>query len=244
MQINILIGGKFGDFIHAQYIPSFIYRTTGITSNIFVSNMGDSFEFGLENSFRELVPVMQNQQYCNSFQIFKNEKVDMDLSTFRQSKYLFKTCWTELLTKTFLGENIKPIHGAWMTHNQSFDLKDTILVSRKNKTPVNDFIISNYEKEIKKYKNAIFIGSDRMYSEFPLKDLCKKITPLDIGEIFSYFNSNCTVLGDQSGPMAVASALNATRILEPLPKSIYPDEIHYLGEVKYSNKISFIRPSI
>jgi hypothetical protein len=249
MAINVLIGGKFGDFIHCLYVPNYIYKTTGIVSNIFICDSGNSyygnanFEFGLENTYKELCPIVLQQEYCNCFKLWSGENIDVNTIKFRDSQYLYKTCWTEILTKTFFESDAKPIYGSWMKYNKSFSCDDTIFISRKPKNSMNRHIIDSFKNEIKKYKKAVFLGPKEAYEQFPLKHLCSNENPQTLSDWFVYFNSATAILANQSGPGAIACALNKKRTIELLPKSTHLDDIHYIGETKYSSKMDLIYPN-
>ena len=247
--MNILIGGKLGDFIHCMYVPFYLYKTTGMRSNIFICDSGNSyfnnanFEFGLQNTFRELIPIVMQQEYVKSFNIWSGEKNDINTIKFRDSEFLYKTCWTEILTNTFFGVSQKPLHGAWMRYDKSeTQKKSTLLISRKVKNPMTSKLVDAYEKEIKKYENAIYLGTPENYDQFPLKHLCQNQNPQTLSDWFFSMNSAEAFLANQSGPGAMACALNVPRVIELLPKATHLDDIHYIGEAKYSDKISFIYP--
>jgi hypothetical protein len=247
--MNILIGGKLGDFIHCMYVPFYLYKTTGIASHIYMCDSGNSyfnnanFEFGLENTYKELYPIVMQQEYVKSFSLWNNQKIDINTIKFRDSEFLYKTCWTEILTNTFFGVNQKPLHGAWMRYDKSIPKDDdTLLISRKLKNSMPQIVLDEYKRQIAKYKKVIYLGSPQNYQEFAFKDLCANEFPQTLSDWFVQINSAKAFLANQSGPAAIACALNAPRVIELLPKSTHLDDIHYIGEAQYSDKISFIYP--
>lgn len=241
--MNILIGGKLGDFIHCMYIPNYIYRKTGRPSNIFISNIGDSFEFGLENSYKDLAPIISQQEYVNSFEIWNGQRIDINAAEFRHSGFLGKFCWTEIMTKTFFGKKADPICGSWIKYNSKKNkFENTLVISRKPKNPMSEITFNAYEKYIKKYEKTIFLGSSEKYNNFEFKHLCSNQNPQSLLDWYDYISCSTMFLGDQSAPTAMACSINAPRITELLPRPTFGDDVHYFGEIKYGAKVNFISP--
>jgi hypothetical protein len=80
-------GGLFGDFFHQLSVIKEKYLTTGKKGILYISNKGDSFRFGLENTYKNTYDLIIKQDYIEEYKIFNNEIFDIDLTTWRHS------CW-------------------------------------------------------------------------------------------------------------------------------------------------------
>jgi len=255
MTRNFLMGGKLGDFLHAMFAVKNICEQDGVKANIYMYDIG--WEFGIHNTHSELQPIFLQQSYVNSFNVLENYEVDhiqtseqntpikvyderlleeeyIDLGTYIRSPWLYKTCWSELYSKTFnfkIREDYK-----WITYNKiNPDFENKILIQRKAHTLRNpnfdyDSIISNYGKD-----NIVFVSSTQKdYEEFPNKSEIPfhKVTTLD--EWFTAINSSAMVIANLSAPAVMAHAMDKPRIIE-LPYTV--DAQHCMGEERYSSNV-------
>ena len=255
MVSNFLMGGKLGDFLHAMFAVKHICKEQNIKANIYMYDIG--WEFGIENTYSELKPIMLNQDYVNSFNILQKYELDqvqtpdknspikifdsillsegyIDLGSYIRSPWLYKTCWSDLYSKTFnfsIDEDY-----SWIRYN-SIDEKilGKVLIHRRN----NPIRINNnfpYLEILEKYKDNIFFisSSDKDYEVFPYKEGIPflKVTTLD--EWFTYINSCSLLISNLSSPAVMGHAMDKLRIIE-LPNVI--DSIHCIGEERYSKNV-------
>lgn len=237
---NVLIGGKMGDFIHCMYVPYHLWKSKNIKSNIFISPVGDVFEHGFQKTFDELTPVIMQQEYVESFQIWNGQDIDYFTPLFRHRQYICINCWKAMLCSIFFKDE-KPLEGGWMTFNEPHKLEKTLIINRKNKNIFAPIIKNSYELEITKFSNVIFAGEEIQFKEFSLNNLCKYYPTKTLTDWFSIISKGSFFLGNQSGPAAIACALDVPRLIELMPTS---DAIHYFNESLYSKNISFINPSL
>ena len=237
---NILIGARMGDFIHCMYVPYHLWKTRGIKSNIFISEVGDVFDHGFKQTFEELYPIISKQEYVESFQAWNGQHIDYFTPLFRNNKYLFKKCWKEMLMSIFFNDE-KPLVGGWMTFDEPNKFEKTLIINRRNKNEYFPIVKNSYELEIAKFSKAIFAGGENQFKEFGSNSLCEHFSPKTLTDWFSIISKGSFFLGNQSGPAAIACALDVPRLVELLPT---PDAIHYFGESFYSKNISFINPLI
>lgn len=237
---NVLIGAKMGDFMHCMYAPYHLWKTRGIKSNIFISEVGDIFDNGFQKTFEELIPIVTQQEYVASFQAWNGQHIDYYTPLFRNQKYLYKQCWKQMMCSMFFGDE-KPLNGAWMTFNESERFQKTLVINRRNKSAFTPMIKNSYELEIAKFSKAIFIGGDAQFREFGSNSLCEHYSPQTLTDWFSVISKGSFFLGNQSGPAAIACALDVPRLVELLPSL---DAIHYFDESLYSKNMSFINPFV
>ena len=249
------MGGKLGDFLHAMFAVKHICKENNIKANIYMYDIG--WEFGINNTYSELKPIMLNQDYVNSFNILENYELDkeqrpeknspikiydeillsdgyIDLGSYIRSKWLYKTCWSDLYSKTF-NFSISEEY-SWIKHNKIDEkILGKILIHRRN-NPVrmnNDF---PYEEILEKYKdNILFISSsDKDYEAFPYKENIPFLKVNTLEEWFTAINSCFLLVSNLSAPIVIGHAIDKLRIIE-LPNII--DSIHCIGEEKYSKNI-------
>lgn len=234
---NILIGAKMGDFMHCMYVPFHLWKNHNIKSNIFISEIGDKFDNGLDGTFNDLKPILEQQEYVADFKIWDGQHIDYYTPLFRNEKYVYTKCWKDLLCSLFLKDE-KPLNGGWLKFNEQEKLTNTLVINRRNRTEFTKMFKNAYQLEIKKFSKVIFAGSKKQYDEFELKDLCEHFEPKSLSEWFSIISKGTFFLGNQSGPAAIACALDVPRLIEILPSL---DGAHYYEEF-YSDNLSFINP--
>ena len=237
---NVLIGARMGDFIHCMYVPYHLWKTRGIKSNIFISEVGDVFDHGFKQTFEELTPIIMQQEYVESFQAWNGQHIEYYTPLFRNNKYLFKKCWKEMLLSIFFNDE-KPLEGGWMTFNEPNKFEKTLVINRRNKNEYFPVVKNSYELEIAKFSKAIFAGGANQFKEFGSNHLCEHYSPQSLTDWFSIISKGSFFLGNQSGPAAIACALDIPRLVELLPTV---DAIHYFNEALYSKNLSFINPLI
>ena len=235
MASSILVSGKLGDLIHSMYVANHLKVRHGIDSNIYITEVVEPFENGVHNTYKELKPIIRQQHGNNGFFIWEGQPIEYNTTKFRESPLLYRKCWTEIMATTFF-PNEEPVSGAWMKYNEVRNWDTTLVINRRYKNPMSQHIKSAYLHQIQQHENVIFLGSKHDYDLFPLKDYCKLVVPFDMSDWFTHIAKCKTFFGNQSAPLAIASALNTPRIAELLPLP-HPDWAHYHGEEKYGEII-------
>jgi hypothetical protein len=233
--LNMISGGKLGDFIHQLYIPAIIYNVYNIKTNLYISEIGDRFSFGLENTFNELHDIISKQEYINTFEIYNNQNINFNLSFWRNENP--QLCWTEKLSSTYL-------------QSANFNIRNfQIIKNVKNIKKYNNSLIINrsldhrrhsandlYIKYIHEYgkENSFFIYTDvNQYVNFPHKNLVQPLYIDNIQDLFKIINSCSLFCGNLSAPMAIAYALMKNIVCE----IGYVDGDSYKNEKKYYDNI-------
>lgn len=234
---KVKIGGKLGDFIHCLQYCHHLYTTRKIKSHIFLDPNGEPFERGAENTFKELVPIVLSQEYAVGFSLdYDNtEPADINLSDFRKSQYLYKSCWSDIVIKTFFGPNEQINPTAWIRIPKK-DESRYMVVCRVNKLPLLPHIKLEYEQWFSMHDDIRFLGSQSDYDAFPMKHRCKFVANESLEQMFQVISDSSMFIGNQSSPLAIASSLNVYRVAELHPPA-YPDGIHYGAEKKYFTNI-------
>lgn len=228
---NVLVSGKLGDLLHSLWVCQHLFITRGVKSNIFMTDEVEKFEYGLIPTYNELYDIIKKQPYCYQFNLWGGEPIDYDTTLFRQSSLLYRACWTEIMCQTFFsGET--PTLKPWLYMDVgSFD-KRTI-ISRRFKNEMTPDVIKFYDKITSDTENeVVFLGSPYDYNQFPFHHRIPQIIPETLDDWLMTIARCELFIGNQSSPLAMASALNVKRIAELLPTT-YPDGMHYKNEGQY-----------
>jgi hypothetical protein len=236
---SYLQGGKIGDFVHSLMVCKFNWDFFGYKADLYIANIGDKFEKELEFTYSELKPILEKQEWLNSFNIYSGETIDIDLSKFRKSKFLYKTGWLELCFNEFLKGRIPPVDFKWIEMERDTDMNDVLLINRSLK-PMNNRTTKIYESVIDKYEKKYFICFDEIqYENFPLNH---KVPILKVDSLYEFFKkiNGCKLfLGFQSGPACWATSMNVNREIELLNRL---DRVHYINDKKYYlNKFNYFQ---
>lgn len=253
---NFIMGGKLGDFILSMYAVKNICERDLCKANIYMYDIG--WEFGITHTYGELLPIMLDQEYVNSFNVLDECEIDsiqhsqknspvrvfnsklisegfIDLGGYIRSPLLYKNSWSEIYSNLF-NFDIKNEY-TWITYEkQNLETKDKVLIHRKFSKPLNNEF--PYEQILEAYKDdVIFISSNEEdYFQFPYKDKLNFLKISSIEDWFSSINSCAMLVSNLSAPITIAHALNKLRIAE-LPNN--GDLFHWIGESKYSENIKW-----
>jgi len=226
-----LFGGRLGDLIHGLIIPKYIYDTTGERAHILMSEIGDKFTAGMEKTYNGLIPIMQMQDFIESFRIFNGETLDYTMFMFRMYPRIEADCWTDIYFNSFLPA-VRPVKNySWLIWEKPGE-DGSLLVSRKF---ILDASTARYLEIIKGWPGPVnFMAADKeQYEKSGLMDCATfKHTP-ELTDMFAAINGCSCFLGDQSAPMAMASALGKKRIVE-----LNRARSHYEYEIQYSDNIT------
>lgn len=242
---NFLLGGRLGDAVHALYVC----KNTPGKHKIYITDKrhlhSDGFLYDLTKTYEELKPIMEVQDYCDSFEIFNNQfaplfpsesytallEPGINLSAWR--RYAYSASWTKLLSNTFG----VPVNGeSWISVDKSWpfieDWKERIVIHRSMQEARKGH---NWELVMNKYEGqCIFVGRDDEYHNFGYN--IPNYAPTDLSEYFNIINSCKFFIGNQSMPLAIAHSLGTPR-LAMLNEG---DKIHYVGEEKYHKNYYWI----
>ena len=234
-ELNMISGGRLGDFVHQLYIPAIIYKENGIKTNLYMAEVGDIFSFGLHNTFNEIKEIILKQPYINKFQIYAGENIDVNLSQWRAGHIGY--CWTERLMGCYFGNYSPTVKNFQIIDNidKIECFKDSLIINRsleRGRHGNKDVYIKNIEN-YKKEKRYFLYTDINQYNAFPHKNLVQPICVKNIKNMFEIINSCSLFIGNLSAPMAVAYSLMKNIICEIGPM----DWISYKDEIKYYSNI-------
>jgi hypothetical protein len=231
---QFLLGGRLGDLIHVLWVA----KNTPGKHDFFITDRrdlhSDGFQYPLQQTVDELLPVLAQQSWFNSLTVYDNQ-VEFgewlsNLSMWR--RYVYSNSWTPLLATTF---GVPLIPGPWIQLPKISGWEDRIVFH----CSVHQARRGHWNIPIEKYNDtrAIFVGTTEEYRLFGYQ--MEFYQPKNLREHFDIINSCKYFIGNQSAPLAMAHALDVPR-LAILNKT---DEIAYRGEEKYSKNFNWISDS-
>lgn len=253
---DFIAGGKLGDFVHFLFAVKHLSAKNDTKANIHIVDIG--WERGVDIFVQEIKDILLSQSYVQSVNILKDyylhpvqrpeESVPIqvfeepmastgfvDMGEYIRSPWLYKKCWSEIISLTFGFE--MPKEYKWISYDSiDTELQSKVVIFRRN-NPYRLNHIFPFDQIIERFgkDNILFVSfDDNDYEAFPYKHLIeyKKIYTID--DMFKTINSSALTISNLSAPAAIAHALDKLRIIE-LPNTL--DYIHCVGEEKYSDKV-------
>ena len=72
---NFTICGKLGDFVHMMFAMKHMCEKNNTQADIYLYHVEGGFELGTDTAYRELLDIVMNQPFVNSFQMLENFKI-------------------------------------------------------------------------------------------------------------------------------------------------------------------------
>lgn len=207
--LTYLAGGLLGDFIHTLSVVCEKFYDTGRKGTVYISNQGDPFRHGLEQTYNDTYKIVMNQKYMHSYKIFNGEPYDINLVSWRHIPDLNTNDWHYIFSKMYEVDWGKH---KWLDVEYNSKWSNKVLINTTNyRWPYLDFQLL-YEK----YKDdLVFISADINQYRF----FCEK-TQLtveycnitDFSELCSAISSCKLFVGNLSAPLSIAHSVNVNRI--------------------------------
>lgn len=257
-KINFISCGQIGDLFHQLFVIKSICLENNAKANLYIADLsynlcvGGNFTFDLNKTYEDTKEIIKSQPYIDSYEIldesiqfeskicncgfkdncFTPNDTFIHLNYWRLVYAQQRKCWTNLLSDYF---QFKPLQNKYLETNKiDKNVIGKILIHNSNKRHNYEFpweTILNTEKDI------LFISTDiSEYESFRFKR--ESINPYIVNNLNDMVNAigSCELfIGNQSAPLAIASALDVPRIAE-LHSSSYE---FYVNEEKYSDNISW-----
>jgi len=208
--ITYCVGGMLGDFIQSLSVICETYYQTGQKGILYISERGDGFRNGLENTYNDIYSSIMEQKYIQDFKIYNNEPFEIDLVKWRSCSLLFYHNWYHIYKATY---NVEWGKRPWLVASYDEKWKDKIVINTTNYrwTAYIDF---NKLNTLHK-NNLIFMSSDKEQHNFFEKTTGLSIeyyNPKSFLEMITIINSCKLFVGSLSSPLAIANALHKDRI--------------------------------
>jgi hypothetical protein len=208
--ITYVAGGLLSDFIQSLSVINEKFYQTGRKGFLYISEKGDSFTKGLENTYNDTYEIVSKQRYIKDYKIYNNEICECDLTLWREDSSLYQLNWYELYKKVY---NVEWGTHPWLHIETNHKWDDVILINtRCYRWPLNiDFnLLHNVFSD-----KIIFISADinecyYFVSNTGLKIRFYKCTSFT--ELCVAINSCKLFVGSLSMPLTIAHAVYKKRI--------------------------------
>lgn len=240
--LNYIAGGRLGDFMQMMYVVHQIYEKTGQKANLYITDNlnygGDQFSRPLDNLYKELQPILVQQNYINKFEILTGHIDDfINLNDWRLPGNLIapeKFPWTNLMNIVYLSEYDTLTYQPWIKYSRvNLGFKNTVVIHRASYRTTN---MVNFEQLIND-NNCVFVGFDEsQYEAFEYKHLLPFFKAETLSDFLAILNGCKFYVGNQTAPLSMASAMGVPRLAELCGL----DAVHYVGEEKYFNNLNWV----
>jgi hypothetical protein len=233
-----LSGGKLGDFIYQLYVIYYNYKYYGKKGILYIGNVGDNFRFGLEKTYNDTKDFILSQEYIEDYQIYKNQKYDLNLSNWRSLITPSNTFnWNQIYRKSF---DVDWGKLPWIQSDQDSQYSSSILFNHSDMRYNKNIDINNIIHILKNTNRPIyFICFDESeYNRFSIRYQISLpiIVCSNILDMSKKINSCYLFVGNLSAPLAISLAMHKKTI------GITPtDPIHY-GDIVLNRGLNDIMP--
>jgi len=216
--VNILLGPKLGDLFQMLVVPQYLWKFFGIKSNIYITEVFDTFTTGLQDTFESLEPIIKAQKFTNSFEIFNSSlhTIQIDLNNFRINGTWGNRPFCSVFLDTAFGPHCHmPKNLNYIEWDKNQEFSDYLVVHRKDLFEFNSFVEKQYRTVFEKFDKKVFMTFDeKLYDSFPLKKHLDVLVVKDLGEQLSIINGCKVSMHNGTGTLCMATALNSPRIGE------------------------------
>jgi hypothetical protein len=214
-------GGKLGDLLHSMWVVKRQWEADREKGVVVLSGRfgGDAFSRGLRGTYEEVRELLEGQEYVDRVELDEGcwapPEGTVNLSAWRQSRYVSSVDWTTMLSRVYGLERVDPV-GGWLRVDREartelvpgVPLKDLVVVHQSYRTRVN----GAYPWErILRNNNCIFVTCNRLeYDDFSGKAWVSCYVARDLMEMAEIVAGAKAFCGNQSAPLALAVALGKT----------------------------------
>jgi hypothetical protein len=208
-------GGKLGDYLNQLSVICENFYKTGKKGEIFIYDLDQSdakFQFGIQHTYSDTYSTISSQKYIKNYNIYNNQSIDIDLSSWRNSLTLDN--WYNIYNTKY---NIDWGNHKWLTTSIDTKWNDKIII---NITPYR-FISPNVinillEKVKDETTNCIFISNEKEHYDFFVDNTKLNIefyNPKNFEETTIIINSCKTCFFGFSSMAVIANALHKPHYL-------------------------------
>jgi len=254
MSITYISGGLLGDFIQQLSVIQEMYMTTGKKGILYISDKGDAFRNGLKKTFEDTYEIIMTQPYMEDYMIYpENGEYDIDLSSWRNSKLLYKENWHSIFSSCYtISWGLHP----WLSVSKNTMWENVILVNVCWYRPISSFSITDILKKTYGTSKIVFISNDiESYEKIGIPEL-EWYQPNSFTDMCVAIGSCKLFIGGLSAMLTIAHALHHPRVIglssgedathnvdfDKIFDNVYYD-ISEIPELSNNHKISRCRPA-
>lgn len=123
--ISYISGGKLGDFLNQVSVICEKFHETGRKGILYIDNIGDSFTFGLENTYNDTYNAIIHEKYIKEYKIYNGEKIDINLSSWRNN-FSYTQNFKQIYFNNY---NVDWAKHRWITATKNDYWKDKIIIN-------------------------------------------------------------------------------------------------------------------
>ena len=219
--INVVHSGNIGDIIYALPTLKRMHELCGLQIKLYLG-LGKTIPMPAyrnhplgnvtlnQQMANLLLPLIREQGYLNSCDIYKDEKIDIDLDVFRTLTIPTNSGnlahWYSYIT------GVSPqLFKSWLTVTPDKSYANTIIISRsmRYRNPVVNFSF------LARYQNLIFLGIQEEYEDLALQvPRLKWVKVANFKQMAEAIAGCKFFIGNQSFAFALAEGLKVPRVLE------------------------------
>lgn len=204
-------GGKLGDFIQQLSVVYERFLVDKEPAIVYISDRGDTFRFGVEKAYEDLLPIISKQPYIKEFKIHHGEPYDVDLSSWR--KYTAQNPLNDYLTWMKKEYGIEWGKHKWILNISTNPIwKDKIVINTTHYRFPETFPWHLQFRRMMNPNKLVFVGFDPVdYQDF-VKRTGLKVRfhkPTSIHDFCIIINSCEMFVGSLSAPLSFAFGLHA-----------------------------------
>jgi len=215
--ISYISGGLLGDFIHQLSVVYEKSMMTGRKARLYISEtVGDKFRLGIEYTYKDIFPVISKLPYIESFELYKGQQVDINLSSWRDDSNLYSKSWQQIFS----------IYGVrWGSHPWIYNCTikpefENIIFMSTSSTRFNSEInwkefIDNHPYPVVFLDNQNTTNYNHFTSTTGINIPC--YVAVDFSDLVNCIYSCKKFIGTLSMPLAVADAMKKDRIAIVVP---------------------------
>jgi hypothetical protein len=254
--LNFSHSGNAGDIIYALPVLKKVSQLLGKPVNLYLElnrplMISKYYAHPLGNVMlnermaQSLIPLIAPQDYINTCDALTDQKINIDLSLFRDSgihQDKGNIARWNFYTTGVTGDLYNP----WLSVDKNTQYAETIVLARSSR--YNNALIDY--SFLSKYPNLAFVGVESEYKEMKKTLPALKHLPVDNFLQMAQIIAGCKVfIGNQSFPFSIAEALKVNRVLELFFASpnvviegpngydfYFQDHFEYLVDALYNNK--------
>lgn len=208
--ITYVGGALLGDFIQSMSVINEKFYQTGRKGYLYISEKGDVFKNGLENTYNDTYEIISKQRYIKDYRIYNNETCDIDLTLWRQDTDLYRLNWHNFYKKIY---NVEWGTHPWLEVDTDSKWNDIVLINTSHyRWPLTIDFNLLYQLHSDK---IVFISSDpiQYYYFTALTGLNIKFYPCtSFTELCVAIKSCKLFVGSLSMPLTIAHAVYKDRI--------------------------------
>jgi FkbM family methyltransferase len=210
-------GGKLGDYLNQLSVICENFYKTGQKGELYIYDLGvhDRFIFGVEHTYNDTYSSIYSQKYIKKYNIYNNESIDIDLSSWRQNLHNYLNYnWYNIYNTKY---NVDWGNHKWLISSTDTKWIDKIIINITPYRFMYQNVIDILSEKIKdQLDNCVFISNETEHYDFFVSKTNLNIEfycPKNFSETLTIINSCKTCFLGFSSMAVMANALHKPHYL-------------------------------